>query len=431
MTPGAIQPGNGADATSAGPASREDPAREDLGRDAFASFMDETPTEKAAPAEGTLPAPISADIQIPQAFFWPTSPAAPALLADASALVPAAGQLVPVEPQLDVVPVPPPVPSAVVSVPSPSGQPLVVADQRVAAGMALPPGMTPVPPEPVDPKLAPPAQVVEGAPTAVSRADTPLPAAAPSVMAASGLRFWQATLQALPETAPAPEPQMEPDSLPPLPALAAGDRPAAAPGPAPVAASPTSLLVAKLAETALQSLFAAQSEQAAQEPEDTGNLGLSPLTQTAVPGAVTLAVVQASTLPTLAAQLVQTLAQRPDGTTEIALSPDELGHVRVTLQADAQNPDRIIVMLNFERPETLDLFRRHADQLADALRDAGFSGADIGFGRSDGGENRDSPSDTPVGRHATDTGLADLPAGPAQPHPALRLAATGTLDLRL
>ncbi|NJS39486.1 MAG: flagellar hook-length control protein FliK [Rhodobacteraceae bacterium] len=205
-----------------------------------------------------------------------------------------------------------------------------------------------------------------------------------------------------------------------------------APGALPklAASPPPPFSVAKLAETALQSLFAAQSEQAAQEPEDQGPL-LSPLTQTAVPGAPLSAAIQAATLPGLAAQLVQTLAQRPDGTTEIALSPDELGHVRVTLQADAQNPDRIIVMLNFERPETLDLFRRHADQLADALRDAGFSGADIGFGRSDGGENRDSPADAPLDMLATDTSLADLPSGLAQPHPALRLAATGTLDLRL
>ncbi|TAG12066.1 MAG: hypothetical protein EAZ40_16210, partial [Rhodobacterales bacterium] len=60
-----------------------------------------------------------------------------------------------------------------------------------------------------------------------------------------------------------------------------------------------------------------------------------------------------------------------------------------------------------------------------------FAGADIGFGRSDGGENRDSPPDTPQGGHAADTGLADLPAVTPQHHPALRLAATATLDLRL
>ncbi|TAG26171.1 MAG: hypothetical protein EAZ40_04890, partial [Rhodobacterales bacterium] len=307
MTPGAIQPGNGADATSPGPTGREDPARDDHGRDAFASYMDDAPRGTAAPAEGAVPGPVSADSLIPQALFWPVPPVAPALAADASALASVGAQPVQVEAQGDVVPVPPLLQGAMVSVPGPSGQPLDMADQRVPAGLALPPGMTPIPPDAADPGLAPPAKppalTAEEAPAAFSRADTPLPVTAPSVMAASGLRFWQATLQTPPDAVPAPDLQMDPDALPPPPALAAGDRMAASTVLAPVAASPTALLVAKLAETALQSLFAAQSDHAAQDLDDPASFGLAPLTQTAIPGAAPSAAIQATTLPNLAAQL--------------------------------------------------------------------------------------------------------------------------------
>jgi hypothetical protein len=119
--------------------------------------------------------------------------------------------------------------------------------------------------------------------------------------------------------------------------------------------------------------------------------------------------------------------------TEIALSPDELGHVRVTLQTDSQNPDRMIVMLSFERAETLDLFRRHADQLAEALRNAGYSGVNIGFGQSYGNDSS-GRADQPPGLPEPD--LSD--PNPSSPNPSLGLSVdrpalqpSGTLDLRI
>lgn len=136
-------------------------------------------------------------------------------------------------------------------------------------------------------------------------------------------------------------------------------------------------------------------------------------------------------LPRFIAHLAGTLVHRAGGQTEVALSPEELGHVRLSMQADAQNPDRMVVMLTFERPETLDLFRRHADQLADALRAAGYSGADISFDRS-GGENAhegtdpDSAGSIAQGTGDPATGTADTPS-----HQQSRTAATGSLDLRL
>lgn len=92
----------------------------------------------------------------------------------------------------------------------------------------------------------------------------------------------------------------------------------------------------------------------------------------------------ALSVPQVASQLAGVLIRSKDDTTELALSPEELGRIKVRMQPDSANPDRMLVLISAERPETLDLFRRHAAELADALRSAGYSGADIGFGQ--GGE---------------------------------------------
>ena len=128
-------------------------------------------------------------------------------------------------------------------------------------------------------------------------------------------------------------------------------------------------------------------------------------------------------VPHIAAQMTGALARAPDGETELALSPDELGHVRLRLKPDAGNPDRMVVMITFERPETLDLFRRHAGELAEALRAAGYSGADIGFGQRDGGT---SGSDRREGAAAAPRSAAAEPTQPAPRH-----LAGASLDLRL
>ncbi len=262
-------------------------------------------------------------------------------------------------------------------------------------------------------------------------------AQAGATMAASGLRFWQAAPLPAADGELLSDPPEDGDAALALATSAEADGLASlatitAPNALAPTLSPPGALVAKLAETALQSLFAAQAEAAFRDPGEGEGFGTGYMTMTGATGFGPATAAPATALQHLAGQLVQTLSQRPDGTTEIALSPDELGHVRVTLQADAQNPDRIIVMLNFERPETLDLFRRHADQLADALRDAGFSGADIGFGGSDGGENRNARPEMPLADAiAADAGPADPVGGPSLHPPLLRPAATSTLDLRL
>ncbi|MES2145313.1 MAG: flagellar hook-length control protein FliK, partial [Pseudomonadota bacterium] len=63
---------------------------------------------------------------------------------------------------------------------------------------------------------------------------------------------------------------------------------------------------------------------------------------------------------------------------EVILSPEELGRVQMDFRADGDN---VRVFLTAERPDTLDLLRRHADQLAAELRQAGYSGASLSFGQ--------------------------------------------------
>lgn len=133
-------------------------------------------------------------------------------------------------------------------------------------------------------------------------------------------------------------------------------------------------------------------------------------------------------VPQLAAQIGAALSQSADGATELALSPEELGKVRVRLKPDAANPDRLVVMITFERPETLELFRRHAGELSDAFRSAGYAGADIGFGQQGGGQADPDGREATAGR-SLDGVLRPDPAGASSPAP--RQDGAASLDLRL
>jgi hypothetical protein len=132
----------------------------------------------------------------------------------------------------------------------------------------------------------------------------------------------------------------------------------------------------------------------------------------------------------LSAQIVAGLVSPKPGVTEISLSPEELGRVKLRLQSDAQNPDRMVVMLSFDRPETMDLFRRHADQLAEIIRSAGYSGVDISFAQQGQGDQGQAGDRQPGPR----TGAVETPspALPASTPPAPRPLRPGHgLDLRM
>lgn len=106
---------------------------------------------------------------------------------------------------------------------------------------------------------------------------------------------------------------------------------------------------------------------------------------------------------------------------ELVLTPEDLGRIRFDL---TPGRDGLQVTLAADRPETLDLLRRHAGDLLAELEAAGYGGATLNFGS--GGnppaafaapEPGPEPPETPP--------IAPLP----QPRPVLRAA--GGLDLRL
>lgn len=84
-------------------------------------------------------------------------------------------------------------------------------------------------------------------------------------------------------------------------------------------------------------------------------------------------------------QIGDKLSDGPDGMVEIALSPEELGKVRLVI-APGEKPT---VTVHADRPETYDLLRRNAEALDKELRSAGIFGADISFsGGNDRPRNR-------------------------------------------
>jgi flagellar hook-length control protein FliK len=122
-----------------------------------------------------------------------------------------------------------------------------------------------------------------------------------------------------------------------------------------------------------------------------------------------------------------TVAARPGGV-ELRFEPDELGAVRLNLVTEGETV-RVTVLA--ERPETLDLFRRNASELAAEFRALGFGGASFSFGR----EGR-----SPEGRPGFDpAALADGAAPPSAAtglgngptRLAARSAAASALDIRL
>lgn len=207
----------------------------------------------------------------------------------------------------------------------------------------------------------------------------------------------------------------------------------------PTSGVPKTVAPASASAVALWPQGAAWTMAAVEADRMTGDEGLQTLVAPgtmaaagAAAGPSAIPTTPSGPVPHLAARMTAALRQSADGATELALSPDELGRVRLRLEPDAANPDRMVVMITFERPETLDLFRRHAGELAEALRDAGYAGADIGFGQdqsgsdgSDGSQGRSA--DWAAGPAQTDPAAAPSPA----PSPAPRLAAGASLDLRL
>ncbi|WP_299026858.1 flagellar hook-length control protein FliK [uncultured Sulfitobacter sp.] len=93
---------------------------------------------------------------------------------------------------------------------------------------------------------------------------------------------------------------------------------------------------------------------------------------------VATAPLRADLAPHVARQLVEVMAQAAHKPVEIALSPQELGRVRMSIVAD---DGTITVNIVAERPETIDLMRRYIDQLGQSFRSMGYDQINFAFGQ--------------------------------------------------
>ena len=171
-----------------------------------------------------------------------------------------------------------------------------------------------------------------------------------------------------------------------------------------------------------------------QQELDPATSAWSPAVQPTFPGSLAVAVLPTTAAQYLEAAIVTALHRQASVATEIALSPVDLGGVRLRLEADARDPERMIVLLVFDRPETMDLFRRHAEQLSEAIRAAGYADVRLDFGQSGtgadsrGGGQTISTANLPLDPEERDQSRIQLPQDrPFTP----RLAGIAGLDLRL
>ena len=130
---------------------------------------------------------------------------------------------------------------------------------------------------------------------------------------------------------------------------------------------------------AARGLRAAHLAEAA-PPGDRDSVGLGAgetsarLSGTGAPASPAPAGAAQGTPSPIAAQITQAIAAARGDTVQVILSPEELGRVRIQLQAGDTG---LQLHISAERPETLELLRRHSPDLLRALAQDGFGTLDL------------------------------------------------------
>ena len=125
----------------------------------------------------------------------------------------------------------------------------------------------------------------------------------------------------------------------------------------------------------------------------------------------------------IAAQIIEAM-RAGTGIVDVTLWPEELG--RLTLSLAAQE-SAMSVTVAADRPETLELIRRHMDVLLEEARSAGFSDVAFGFA-GDGGAGTDAEKGEDAKADASALAETRLWEAPEAPRTS---AAPGRLDLRI
>lgn len=140
-----------------------------------------------------------------------------------------------------------------------------------------------------------------------------------------------------------------------------------------------------------------------------------------MPASFDVSIARPETVRNAAAYAVEVLTREPGKVVEIALNPEELGRVRMAL---SQSDAGVTVVITSERPETLELMRRHIEQLSQEFMKLGYEQASFEFNcEGSGGDDR-SPKNGDPGTDTTGE------ASETQHIMPTRLMQTG-LDLRL
>jgi len=126
----------------------------------------------------------------------------------------------------------------------------------------------------------------------------------------------------------------------------------------------------------------------------------------------------------LGQQLAEVAARFPDRPVELTLSPEELGRVRMTFTT---GDGTLTMNLSADRPETLELLRRHIEILAQDFRDLGF--ANLSFSFAGGGDPQGA--DGQSGPTMTDRNDEEAAARTLSPVGTGNRIEAGGLDLRL
>jgi|GEM_PF-4064847 len=129
--------------------------------------------------------------------------------------------------------------------------------------------------------------------------------------------------------------------------------------------------------------------------------------------------------PTLVQQIAAALEQSSGQSTQIALNPEELGRVRISLSS---NESGLVVNIIAERPETADLMRRNIDSLLQDFSELGYDNPTFDFQNDDGNNDGDETADT--GAKSSDGTSANVSLS-TTPLPMPRTMAIGGLDLKL
>ncbi|MBU2992398.1 flagellar hook-length control protein FliK [Octadecabacter sp. 1_MG-2023] len=125
----------------------------------------------------------------------------------------------------------------------------------------------------------------------------------------------------------------------------------------------------------------------------------------------------------IAAQIATVAAQSGGGTTEIALNPEELGRVKMTLTSTDAG---LSVSVLAERPETADLMRRNINDLIREFQDLGYESLEFSFQDQSPGSDRSDQDDQAYPPNSSDSPQADRTT---LVH--IQPATSGGLDLKL